>query len=63
MTPTPLRDRLLFLEARLAMVEDRLDDLRARLRHSLKTTLIAAELLAMVFMVRLLDRHFSKKGR
>jgi hypothetical protein len=62
MTPTPLRDRLLFLEARLAMAEDKIDDLRARIRHALRTFWLAVELFTFMVVVRWLDRHFSSRG-
>lgn len=41
---TPLHDRLLFLEARLAMIEDKMDYLRSQVRLVIKSLVGWAEL-------------------
>lgn len=51
-TPTPLRDRLLFLEARVAMLEDRLDYLRSQGRLLVKSVLGWIELFAFYAAIR-----------
>jgi hypothetical protein len=63
MTPTPLRDRLLFLEARMALIEDRWSVARQALRDWAKSLLIVAELVAFALLLRFIDRkHLSHGG-
>lgn len=57
MNSTPLRDRLLFLEARVAMLEDRLGYYQAQARLVVKSLIGWAELLAFYAAVRLFLRY------
>lgn len=60
MPPTTLHERLLYAEARLAMIEDRVSDMRARIRDFLRALVVAGELGAMYALIKFLDRYLSK---
>lgn len=62
-SPTNLRDQLLFLEARLAMAEDRLSILRSQLRNFARAALSTLELAALYFAVVLLGKHYGPKEK
>lgn len=55
--PTPLADRFLFLEARLALVEDKISILRSQLRLVLKSLIGWAELGLFYLSVKLFLRY------
>lgn len=58
--PTTLHDRLLYAEARIAMLEDRLGDLRAKLRDMGRGLMVAAELGLLYAVIRFADNHLTK---
>ncbi len=61
--PTSLHDRLLYAEARIAMVEDKIADLRARLRDLGRGLIAAGELVLMYAVIRFLDKHLTKGAK
>lgn len=61
--PTSLRDRLLFMEARMALIEDRWSVGRQALRDWAKSLLIIAELVAFALLLRFIDRKHLNHGR
>lgn len=62
MNATDIFQRLLRMEARLAMLEDRLDAIRANVVAWLKTAGVVAELLGFYLLVWLAERYFKQKG-
>lgn len=58
--PPVLHDRLLFLEARLAMAEDRLDFLRSQMRLILKSVIGWAELGLFYLAIKVFLRYAPK---
>ncbi len=53
---TTLHERLLYAEARIAMLEDRWDDLRSRLRDWRNVLVAAGELVLLYLIVLVLGR-------
>lgn len=59
--PSALHDRLLFLEARLAMVEDRLDYLRSQVRLVVRSLVGWAEFGIFYLTIRLIVHFYPEK--
>ena len=61
--PVALSDRLLRAEARLAMLEDRLGDLRAKIRDGVRAIMATAFLLVLYAVIRFVDNILSRGVR
>ena len=55
-------DRLLRTEARLAMIEDRLDVLRQRLREAVRTFSLLVQLVGGYIVLRWIDKRLRRRG-
>lgn len=64
MTPAALRDRLLFVEARLALAEDKLEIFKSQMRLALRALIGWGELVLFYLAVRLFIWYAPKlKGQ
>ena len=57
MAPTALHEKILFLEARVAMAEDKIGELKKSLKAYAKAAVIAVELGAMFAVARFIEKH------